>query len=318
MEKLNYYTSKIAGIFKDEKDRYKAHEKAAPVLKAMGADQEVLFDVFRQSLSDPEFINKDRHYPTVAFEIYQDANVGISGNCFMPVPDRREDLTIVSIHHHGKLLLTTVAAFGPGYHSTLFKKGFTFDKNTMDAKLELEKHYQFHKGSLEFIDANQPHVVFFPKSPSITFAMWAYKDVNNAVQTFKNNALINKFKEPIRKMLKLLWLTNKAGINVVEYLDFYPKNGEFKVLKERIKFESGDNKNFLTNVFYVLQTAEFNDFAFLHQLKEKHTANTHLHQLIDKLEKNIEIRDEFYEFHKNVPFVNFTKEEIFAAANHSQ
>jgi hypothetical protein len=313
MEKLNYYTSRIAAIFKEEKDRYKAHEKATPVLLEMGADREVLFDVFRQSLSDPEFIKKNRHYPTVAFEIFQDANVGISGNCFMPVPDRREDLTIVSIHHHGKLLLTTVAAFGPGYHSTLFKKGFTFDKTSTDAKLEMEKHYQFHEGSVEFVDADQPHVVYFPKSPSITFAMWAYKDVNTAVQTLKNNPVITKFKEPIRKLLSFFGLANKAGINIVEYLDFYPKNGNFKVLKNRIQFESGDNKNFLTNVFYVLQGAGFRDFAFLHELGKKHPENKHLHQLIHKLEHEEPIQDEFYEFHKNVECVNFTKEEIFAA-----
>jgi hypothetical protein len=317
MGKLNHYLTEIATIFKEEKDRYKAHQKATPVLKEMGADKEVLFDVFRQSLSNNEFINKDRHYPTIAFEIYQDKNVGISGNCFMPVPDRRDDLTVVSIHHHGKLLLTTTAAFGPGYYSAVYKKGFTFNKETMDAHLELEKEYQFHKGGIEFVDADQPHVVFFPTSPSITFAMWAYKDVNNTVQSLKSNPIITKFKEPIRKALKFFGLINKAGINVVEYLDFYPENGKYKVLKDRIKFESGDNQNFLTNVFYVLQTAGFNDFKFLQELKQKHPGNTHLHTLIDKLENNIPIQDSFYEFHKNVKYVNFTKSEIDAATHNT-
>ncbi|MEI9806549.1 MAG: hypothetical protein WDO16_00995 [Bacteroidota bacterium] len=86
MAKLDHYVSAIASIFKEEKDRYEAHRKAAPVLKEMGADKEVLFDVFRKNLSDEKFINKPRHYPTIAFEIFQDENVGISGNCFMPLP----------------------------------------------------------------------------------------------------------------------------------------------------------------------------------------------------------------------------------------
>lgn len=313
MEKLNYYLKEIAAVFKEEKDRYEAHHRATPILKEMGVNKEVLFDVFRQSLSDSEFIKKDRHYPTIAFEIYQDKNVGISGNCFMPVPDRREDLTIVSIHHHGKLLLTTVAAYGPGYHSMLFKKGFSINKENLDAKLELEKEYQFHKGSVEFVDADQPHVVFFPSAPSITFAMWAYRDVNSAVQSLKNNPIVSRFKEPIRKTLKYFGLVDKVGINVVEYLDFYPAQGKYKALKDRIKFESGDNKNFLTNVFFVLQTAGFTDVEFLNGLKQKHPGNEHLHQLIDKLQNNIIIRDEFYDFHKNVKFVNFTRDEILAA-----
>lgn len=314
MGKLNLYLKDISAIFNEEKDRYAAHKKAAPLLKEMGADKEVLFDVFRQSLSDPEFIEKNRHYPTIAFEIYQDKNMGISGNCFMPVPDRRQDLTIVSIHHHGKLLLTTTAAFGPGYYSVLYKKGFTFDKQTMDAHLELEKEYQFHQGGIEFVDADQPHVVLFPPAPSITFAMWAYKDVNNTVQSLKSNPIVTRFKEPIRKALKFFGLVDKAGINVVEYLDFYPENGKYKVLKDRIKFESGDNANFLTNVFYVLQYAGFNDFAFLHELKKKHPDKSHLHELIDKLENNVPIQDSFYEFHKNVKCVNFTLDDIYAAS----
>ena len=40
--KLDHYVSQIATIFREEKDRYKAHEKATPVLKEMGADPEVL------------------------------------------------------------------------------------------------------------------------------------------------------------------------------------------------------------------------------------------------------------------------------------
>lgn len=313
MGRLNHYVSEIASIFQKEKDRYKAHQLATPVLKAMGADREVLFDVFRKSLSDDEFIAKNRHYPTLAFEIYQDKNVGISGNCFMPVPDRRTDLSVVSIHHHGKLLLTTVAAFGPGYHSLLFKKGFTIDKGSLITRLEVEKDYQFTEGSIEFVDSDQPHVVFFPSGPSITFAMWAYRDTQAATQLLKNTFLVRKFKEPIRKTLKALGLVDKVGINVVEYLDFYPENGQIKALKDRISFAEGDNGNFLTNVFFVLQTAGFNDFAFLDELKAKHPANKTLHELIDRLKSNEPIGDVFYDFHKNVQYVNFAKSEIMEA-----
>lgn len=313
MDRLNHYVTEIASIFQKEKDRYRAHQLATPVLKAMGADREVLFDVFRKSLSDDEFISKIRHYPTLAFEIYQDKNVGISGNCFMPVPDRRTDLSVVSIHHHGKLLLTTVAAFGPGYHSLLFKKGFTIDKDSLITKLEVQKDYQFTEGSIEFVDSDQPHVVFFPSGPSITYAMWAYRDVQAATQLLKNTFLVRKFKEPIRRTLKILGLVDKAGINVVEYLDFYPESGQIKALKDRVVFEGGDNENFLNNVFYVLQTAGFNDFDFLDQLKSKHPSNRILHELIDKLKNSIPISDLFYDFHKNVKYVNFPKKEIMEA-----
>lgn len=315
MEKLNHYVSAIAKIFKEEKDRYEAHKKAAPVLKQMGADREVLFDVFRKNLLDDNFINKPRHYPTIAFEIFQDENVGISGNCFMPLPDRTTDLSFQSIHHHGKLLLTTVAAFGPGYESIVFKKGFEINKERQTASMQIEKQYQFGPGNLEFVDSDQPHVVFFPKDASITFAMWAYARQNAATQTLKNNPLIKKFKEPIRKGLKALGLLDKAGVNLVENFDFYPEKKEIKVLKNRINFQEGSNENFLTNVFYVLQKAGFNDHEFLKSLKTKYPNHTALHSLIDRYISGAEIRDEFYDFHKNVQYVNLHKQDILNAFN---
>ncbi len=313
MEKLNQYVSEIASIFRDEPDRYKAHEKATPVLRKMGADREVLFDVFRKNLSDPSFINKPRHYPTLAFEIYQDENVGISGNTFMPLPDRSGDLSFQSIHHHGKLLLTTVAAYGPGYHSIVFKQGYTLEQEGKVARMEILKDYQFKEGSIEFVGSNQPHVVFFPEDASITFAMWAYESVNKNTQRLKNNFIVKRFKEPIRKMLKSFGLLEKAGINAVENFDFYPEGKEIRVLKDRINFQSGSNENFLTNVFYVLQRTGFRDQSFLLDLKKKYSKNEHLGSLVDQLLAGKPISDEFYDFHKNVRYANLSKAAILEA-----
>lgn len=315
MAKLDHYVSAIASVFKNEKDRYEAHRKAAPILKEMGADKEVLFDVFRKNLSDEKFISKPRHYPTIAFEIYQDENVGISGNCFMPLPDRSTDLSFQSIHHHGKLLLTTVAAFGPGYESILFKKGFVINKETQTASMQIEKLYQFGQGNLEFVDSDQPHVVFFPKDASITFAMWAYERTNAATQSLKNNFLVKKFKEPIRKGLKALGMLDKAGVNLVENFDFYPEQKQIKVLKNRINFDEGSNENFLTNVFYVLQRSGFTDIDFLQSLKKKYPDHRSLHRLIDRFANGEAIKDEFYDFHKNVKYVNLSKQDILNAFN---
>ncbi|HEY6502869.1 MAG TPA: hypothetical protein VIZ28_02730 [Chitinophagaceae bacterium] len=315
MERLNHYVSAIAAVFKQEKSRYEAHQKAAPILRGMGAEKEVLFDVFRKNLLNENFVNRPRHYPTLGFEIFQDENVGISGNCFMPLPDRSTDLSFQSIHHHGKLLLTTIAAFGPGYESIVFKKGFVLNKKKQTADLEIEKQYQFAQGNLEFVDSEQPHVVFFPKDASITFAMWAYEKKKVATQSLKNNFIVKKFKEPIRRGLKSLELLNTAGVNSVENFDFYPDHKTIRVLKSRIKFEEGSNENFLTNVFYVLQRAEFKDMQFLQSLKKEYPDHTILHQLIDRYANGTAIKDEFYDFHKNVQHVNLTKRDILNAFN---
>jgi hypothetical protein len=315
MDKLSFYTNAISEVFRKEKDRHSAHSQANPILKEMGSKQEVLFDVFRQNLLDKKFINKARHYPNLAFEIYQDENVGISGNCFMPLPDRSTDLSFQSIHHHGKLLLTTVAAFGPGYESIVFRKGFTINPESKVTDMQIEKQYQFTKNCIEFVDSYQPHVVFFPNDVSITFAMWAYEKSNSVTQSLKNNFIIKKFKEPIRKLLKITGLLDKAGVNQVENFDFYPEGKQIKALKDRISFEEGTNENFLSNIFYILQSAGCRDVLFLESLKTRHPANTFLHKLIDKYVAGDFIKDEFYEFHKNVKYVNLQKQEILNVFN---
>ncbi len=315
MGNLNRYITEIAGIFRKVKDRREAHALAKPVLQAMGADREVLFDIFRQSLQDKKFIERLRHYPTLAFEIYQDENVGISGNCFMPLPDRSTDLSFQSIHHHGKLLLTTVAAFGPGYESILFRKGFVINKENQTADMQIEKIYRFPQGNIEFVDSYQPHVVFFPPDASITYAMWAYEKVNSTTQRLKNSFLVKRFKEPIRKLLKATGMLDKAGVNLVEDFDFYPENKQIKVLHNRKGFEEGSNENFLTNVFYVLQSAGFSDMAFLESLKKTYPQHNVLHRLIDRYTAGDRIKDEFYDFHRNVQYVNLRKQEILEVFN---
>jgi hypothetical protein len=313
MQNLDYYTSTISKIFLEEKDRNAAHKKAEPVLVEMTKHKEVLFDIYRKNLLKPDFIGKVRHYPTIAFEIYLDDNIGMNANVFMPLPDKTSELSFQSIHHHGKLLLTTAAAEGPGYECILFKKGFTIDHQTKEANLEIEKQYIFTKGSTDFVGSYQPHVVFFPSDVSITYTVWAYEQTVSTVQGLKNNFIVKKFKEPIRKILKILGLSKTAGINVVENFDFYPEENKIKVLKNRIEFEHGDNENFLTNVFYVMQKTGFNDTAFLHNLKILHPQNKYLPILIDQLIANTPIANPFYDFHKNVQYVNLKKKEILNA-----
>ena len=310
MQTLNHYTAAIAKIFVEEKDRHHAHKKASVILAEMVTNREVLYDIYRNNLIKPDFISKMRHYPTLAFEIYLDKNVGMNANVFMPLPDKNTGISFQSIHHHGKLLLSTVAAEGPGYESILFKKGYAIDTASQTASMEIEKYYQFKKGTLEFIGSDQPHVVFFPEDVSITYTIWAYEKTVGVVQSLKDNAVVRKFKEPIRALLNWMNLSKKMGINVIENLDFYPEDGRIKVLKNRIDFKHGDNENFLINVFHVLQKTGFKDVDFLNNLLKIHPQNKYLLGLVNKLISGEGIGSPFYDYHKNVAYVNLDKDEI--------
>ncbi|MCS7078307.1 MAG: hypothetical protein NZ455_16460 [Bacteroidia bacterium] len=314
MDTANKYIQQIKDIFEQEKDRYAAHKTIQPIMAKLTQDKQFLHDIIKKSLSDPEFIAKVRHYPTLSMYIYKDKNIDMNAHIFMPLPDQNTDITFQSIHHHGNLLLTTAAAFGPGYESILFKKGFTLDMDTQIATMQVEKIYQFRQGEVEFVDAFQPHVVFFPKDVSITYVVWSNQKPEHATaQSLKQNPLIRKFKKPIKKVLHRLGLSQKMGINVVEYYDFYPENGKIKALKHRIEFEHGDNQNFLTNFFHVMQKVGFQDTDFLSHLAQKYPQNSTLQTLVQGFVSGEPIPAPFYESHRTVRYVNLHREEIMKA-----
>lgn len=311
MKIANTYIEKIANIFKTIHDRYAAHKAIQPIMAEMVNHREVLYDIMRKNLSDDTFIHKVRHYPTLSMHIYKDENIDMNAHIFMPLPDGNTDITFQSIHHHGNLLLTTGAAFGIGYESILFKKNFILDTQTQIAQMEIEKIYQFEQGNVEFVDAFQPHVVFFPKDVSVTYVVWSNKTVEStAKQSLKQNALLRKFKKPLKKILHTLGLSKKVGLNVVENYDFYPEGKFIKSLKHRIEFEHGDNQNFLTNFFHVMQKTGFQDTSFLQQLAEKHSQHTVLQSLIQDYIAQKAIPAPFYEAHRNVKYVNLHRKDI--------
>jgi len=311
MKTANVYLQKIADTFKNTQDRYAAHKAIQRVMSEMVQDKEVLYDIIRKNLSDDSFIYKIRHYPTLSMQVYKDENIDVNAHIFMPLPDGNTDITFQSIHHHGNLLLTTSAAFGVGYESILFKKGFIFDKNTQIAQMEIEKIYQFHQGSVDFVDVFQPHVVFFPKDVSITYVVWSNKTVeSSAKKSLKQSLLLRKFKKPIKAVLHALGLSKKMGLNVVENYDFYPEGKTIKSLKNRIEFEHGDNENFLTNFFHVMQKTGFQDIQFLSELSKKYPQHSVLQKLIQDFIAQKPIPAPFYEAHRTVQYVNLHRKDI--------
>lgn len=311
MKTANTYIKPIADIFQTHQDRYAAHKAIQPIMAEMTQNREVLYDIIRKNLSEDSFIHKIRHYPTLSMHIYHDENIDMNAHIFMPLPDKNTDITFQSIHHHGNLLLTTAAAFGEGYESVLFKKGFVLDSATQIAQMEIEKIYQFHQGNVDFVDVFQPHVVFFPEEVSITYVVWSNQKVEAATQkSLKSNPILKKFKKPIKKILYALGLSQKMGLNVVENYDFYPEGKTIKSLKHRIEFEHGDNQNFLTNFFHVMQKVGFYDTAFLTELSNKHKNHLVLQNLIQDFIAQKPIDAPFYDFHRNVKYVNLHRKDI--------
>lgn len=312
--KENKYVQEIVSVFNNHNnDRYKCHELLQKILKKAAADSLFLYDVIRHNLNSPEFIEKKRHYSTLALPVIATPDFNIVINIFPPLPDRTTNISFQSIHHHGNLLLTTAALFGPGYESIVFKKNYTIDKESYLTKMEREKTYQFKQGVVEFIDKFQPHIVFYPESISATLALWS-NDQKTGMEAFKKFTLLQKFKKPIKQLLKATGLSKSLQLNEVSFFDFYPEKEKLYAMKDRLEYSFiGSNENFIQNIFHFIQQTGFNDNLFLSELKEKKFINLFTKQMIDKVLKGEQIKDEFIPQHLNVPKVNLLKDDILKA-----
>lgn len=293
-------------------DRYAAHKEASSHLIALAKDPEFLFSIVKKNLSNPEYLKRVRHYPTLSMDIFQNEHFQLVANIWLPLPDKNTDLSFQSIHHHGNLLLSTVSAFGPGYDSIVFKPNFSIDPATEVTNMGIEKIYHNDLHRLEFVDHYTPHVVFYPTTPSVTYALWSTDKVS-LKEKYKNNELIQMIKKPLKFFLEATGLNKKVGVNTVSYFDFYINENKVIALKNRLWYEVSTNENFIQNVFHFIQAIRFNDKTFLQSLLLKETTTPQIASYINKLLNDEPISDKFVDAHLFVPKVSLIKQDILRA-----
>ncbi len=311
MVDLKHYSITINDIFKKESSRYKAHEQCKPLLIEMAKNKTILFEIITKNLSKPNFLLQKRINPVIALDIEINETVSFIAHCWMPLPDKRNDITHQSIHHHGKLILTSVAAWGNGYESIIFKKGYSIDKQTEITDMQIDRFYKNDFGNIEFIDTYTPHVVFYPAEFSITYALWTNSEIT-ASEKIKKINFINRYKKQLRKIIDVLGLAELLGLNTNEYLDFYPKNRKIIAIKNRTQYQIGSNSSFLNSFFSILQTVGYNDFEAIEKAIEKLDDNAReiADNLLGKLKSSENIYPVFENIHLNIKHVNFEKSAL--------
>ena len=306
------HIEELRSIF-SQPDLYKAHEECEPTMSAMARDRAFFFDVIRKCLSDPGYLDRVRHYPTLAFPIEENEDFTLVANVFLPLPDGNRDLSFQSIHHHGTLLLTTISAFGAGYESIIFRPGYSIDQETGLTDMEMDRFYQNDLYNVAFVDKLTPHVVFYPESASITFALWS-REKHDALDKMKKMKVLQSVKKPLKRIIRMAGLNAAVGINEVDYNDFYPDNGRIWGLKERLGYPEGTSDNWLQNVFSVVQQYEFDDMDFMSRLKADCEARSQAGPILwiegFLAGETIDLR--FEPSHLNVDKVNLSKREILA------
>ena len=260
MDVLAAYTTQLLKIFKHAPDKHEAHRRSESVLLDMAGDPRCLRGAIAAQIRRPGGLNA-RHYPSIGFPIAHNPYFSLVANSFQPLPSGETDVTTNSIHHHGHLLLTTVTAFGSGYEHWRFTtpQPIDLEQETFSfALIDRELHRPNHTA---FVDTFMPHAVMYPRSLSVTFALWSSRHKVTWRDHVKRIPAIERRAELLRQMASRLRISGALRLNPRDYFDYYPLGSAFRGMRNRIQFQRGPNEDYLYTLFHILQQTHNEDLA---------------------------------------------------------
>lgn len=305
-------------IFLTRRDPYRAHEEARSLLEQFARMPAFLKAVLMQHLSEPETFNKLRKNPVLDFIIEDNERFTLVANCFLPRDDRDTQLSHQSVHHHGSLLLSTVALLGPGYETWNFTRPTPVEGRALLFDMSVTYASRHRVGNTLFIDAYDPHIVFYPEDLSVTLALWSHRSPVSWKTRIRRNPLLQRFKKPLRAAAQFLGLARSLDLNVGTLLDYYPAEGRFKALERRAMYTTGSNKNFLLNLFHIVQRTGNADLGELvdYTVKKEQGHIRHSQLVKDysgRMKANEPIQSQFEECHRFLPYANLRQADVRGA-----
>lgn len=300
----------LTRVFDHAAHKRAAHHQARPLLEQASREPQLLSDALTRYLSAPESLNR-KNYPVVAVPVASTPHFELVLNCWIPLPDRRTDITTKAIHHHGDLLLSTTNVFGPGYEHWLFsaprlRQGTLHSMRVLDVR-----PHRLHE--VAFVDANVPHVPLYPKALSVTLALWSSRFDTSWKDRVKRIGFLKRRAGQLRTLAIAAGLKKTLELKMAEDFDFFPVPGGFEAMKVRKEFDLGPNEDHLQSVFHVLQETGnarlagiVRDSLAAHPIANRSAVES----LLERLEGDRPIEGRLSAGHYAIPFANFTATDI--------
>jgi hypothetical protein len=301
-------------VFRTSATKHEANRRAKPILEQLSREPRFLTAVFEKYLRTPGLLDQ-KNYPVVGMTYSVNPHFGFVVNCWIPLPSGATHVSTKMIHHHGDMLLSTATLFGPGYEHWMFTlpkelPGGDPDLFSMEL-LEAAPHPKHH---VSFVDAWTSHVPLFPRSLSITLALWSSRFPVTWRDRLKRLPVFAGREAQLRKLAMRLGLRKRLELKVVESFDYYPAPGGFRVMRERKEFERGPNEHHVASVFHVLQeTGNEHLAANVRRAIDAgivKTAKAEALRLLPLLERGTPIAGKLSAGHFDVPYANFTRDDI--------
>jgi hypothetical protein len=300
----------LKGVFRKATHKRAAHYTARPILEQASRDLRFFSEALAAHLSGPEQFNR-LNYPVISVPVTYNPYFELVVNCWIPLPTAETDVTTKAIHHHGDMLLSTATIFGPGYEHWMFTRPRAkHDLVHTMSPIDVRPH---RRHEVAFVDDHVPHVPLYPKSLSMTLALWSsqhevsFKDRLKRVPLLKRNARV------LRAAAVRLGLRNTLDLKLPEYFDFFPVAGGFEAMKDRKEFELGPNEDHLHSLFHVIAATDNAHLAGVIQ-KTLDTGLVNNRQLVESLSRRLAageaIEGKLSRGHFDIPFANYRVDDI--------
>ncbi|HEY0714593.1 MAG TPA: hypothetical protein VGF45_18050 [Polyangia bacterium] len=239
----------LEDIFRRATHKRAAHHLAKPVLEQASRDPRFITEALAKYLALPASFNR-LNYPVVSLPVTVNPHFELVVNCWIPLPTAETDVTTKAIHHHGDMLLSTATIFGPGYEHWLFtrprtKAGLVHTMTAFDAS-----PHRLHE--VAFVDDHVPHVPLYPKSLSLTLALWSSQFDVSVMDRVKRIPVLQRNSRILREAAVRIGLRQALALKIPEYFDFFPVDGGFEAMKVRKEFDLGPNEDHLRSLFHVI------------------------------------------------------------------
>lgn len=313
MKRLREAEAELVRIFKASATKHEANERARPLMEQLSRDPTFLAAILERYLETPGSLDK-KNYPVVGMNVALNPYFGLVANCWIPLPGRETHIATKAIHHHGDMLLSTATIFGPGYEHWMFSMPKAVAEGSDTFRMDLLEAAPHALHHVAFVDAWIAHTPLYPKSLSITLALWSsqhpvtWRDRAKRIPFFKGR------ETELRNLAVKLGLKKKLDLKVVESFDFFPDKRGFQVMRERKEFELGPNEDHVCSVFNVVQETGNERLArTIRRAVDQgkvHSAGPTVERLLAKLEKGTPIEGKLSEGHYRLPYANFTRDDI--------
>lgn len=314
MDRTTEAERELLRVFKTSATKHEANERARPLLEQFSRDPGFLAGILESYLASPGSLDR-KNYPVVGIPIALNPWFGLVANCWIPLPGKETHIATKAIHHHGDMLLSTVTLFGPGYEHWMFSTPKAIDEKAGLYSMELLEAAPHPQHHVSFVDSWIAHTPLYPKSLSITLALWSSRFSVTWRDRVKRLPFFKGRETQLRNLAVRLGLKKQLDLKVVDSFDYFPSGDRgFSVMKDRKEFDLGPNEDHVCSVFHIVQATGNERLA--HTVRRSitegkvTTGRRSVESLLAKLEKGTPIDGRLSPGHYGLPYANFTRDEI--------